>query len=459
MLINVDFICKYTAGKLLTHPGALNIYSVSTDSRTASPGSVFFALQGEHFDGHKYVQAALDKGASAAVVSQPAKLSAGSDKAVILVEDTLTALQDLARGYRGLFNIPIVAVTGSVGKTTTRELIASCLQEKMPVLKTEGNFNNDIGLPLTLLKLETGHQAAVVEMGMRAAGEILRLANIARPTCAVITNAEPVHLETMGSVENIARAKCEILTHLDRDQFALINGDNPLLIETAGRYTCRQYTFGSGRNCDFRIKGLNINEGRMIMDVLLLGEHQQVEFNIPSERLALDVLGAVGAALLLGVDIDSIRSGLKKYSPVGRRLKITRLSEGGAIIDDTYNANPLSMAAALETAREVSGRGKMIAVLGDMFELGQNERKAHQWVGETAYKLQTDMLICIGNLAGEIAEGALRAGMPPKQVYYFEDRELGLKFLEEHFDHKNTWLFKASRGMKFETLIEAILNK
>lgn len=458
MLINTHFICRHTAGKLLTDTPALNIYSVSTDSRTVLPGSIFFALQGDRFDGHHFFQAALDQGASAAVVSQTVNLPVNGDKAVIQVENTLQALQNLARGYRSLFNIPIVAVTGSVGKTTTKELIASCLQEKISVLKTEGNFNNDIGLPLTLFKLEQEHQTAVVEMGMRAAGEILRLADIARPTCAVITNAEPVHLETMGSIENIARAKCEILTYLDADQFALINGDNRLLLQAASQYRCRRYTFGYGQECDFRIEHLSIQEGRMVLNVFLLGKREQFEFMIPSERLAADVICAIGTAVLLGVDTDAIRSGLKKYSSVGHRLQIMRFSEGGAIIDDTYNANPLSMAAALETARELTVSGKMIAVLGDMFELGQNEREAHQWVGETAHKLNTDMLICIGNLARHIAEGALRAGMHAEQVQYFDSREQGLKFLKEQFDHENTWLFKASRGMKFEALIEAILD-
>ncbi len=460
MNLSLATICQHINGKLLTGSLELNINSIETDSRKLSAGSLFFALEGENFDGHDYVTQAFRAGALAAVISMNIDMppSEYPDRALILVEDTLQALQDLARYYRQLFNIPVIAVSGSVGKTTTKDLIYSCLSTRLRTMKTEANFNNDIGLPLTIFRLERGYQAAVLEMAMRGKGEILRLADIARPTCSIITNVEGVHLETLGSVENIAEAKCEILAFLEEQHFALVNGDNEILLKAASNYPCRLYTFGFNENCDFKIDKITSDSQGMYIDMHLKGNPVQFHFPIPSERLAANIAACVGVAFVMGIDLESIQLGLETYKPSGNRLNITRFAEGGALINDTYNANPLSMASALETGRQIAGDGKLLAVLGDMFELGVHEVEGHLQVGRKASELNLDILVAVGNLARHIAEGALAAGMAPEKVRYFADKSKSLKFIQQTFDKKDTIIFKASRGMQMETLADELLK-
>jgi len=460
MDISVGIICENINGKLLTGKADLMVNSIDTDSRKITSGSLFFALEGENFDGHDYVLQALDNGASAVVVAKTIEITSAnySGKALIMVEDTLQALQDLAAYYRELFDMFVVAVTGSIGKTTIKELIYSCLQSKIRTLKTEGNYNNEIGLPLTIFNLNKEYQAAVVEMAMRGKGEILRLAEIARPTCAVISNIEEVHLETMGSLKNIAEAKCEVLSYLNEQQFALINGDNSLLLDESARYSCRKYTFGQKDICDFRVTDVDVNQNGMHISIDLMGQVEEFEIPLPARRLAANIAAAVGTAYLLGIDIDGIKTGLKAYKPSGNRLHLTRFKQGGTLINDTYNASPLSMTAALETGREIAGDGKLVAVLGDMFELGENEIEGHLAVGRAACKVNVDKLLTIGKLARYIAKGAVDAGMTSDRVYYFLTKEQSIEFLLENFDRRDTIIFKASRGMKFETLIDSLFK-
>ncbi len=460
MNLSLATICKNINGKLLTGNPELNINSIETDSRKITAGSLFFALKGENFDGHDYVTQAFSAGASAAVISRyidigPSELH---DKALIKVDDTLQALQDLARFYRQLFDIPVIAVTGSVGKTTTKDLIYSCLNTRLKVMKTEANFNNDIGLPLTVFRLERGYEAAVLEMAMRGKGEILRLAKIARPTCSIITNVEGVHLETLGSLENIADAKCEILTFLEEQHFALINGDNEILLRAASNYPCRLYTFGFNDICDFKINEIKSDTRGMHIYMHLMGQPAQFDFPIPSKRMASNIAACVGVAFLMEIDIDSIRAGLEAYKPTGNRLNITRFAEGGALINDTYNANPLSMSAALETGREIAGDGKLLAVLGDMFELGEHEIEGHLEVGKKAAALKLDTLVAVGNLARYISRGALEAGMAAEKVHHFKDKSSSIKFIQQIFNKRDTIIFKASRGMQLETLVDELLQ-
>ncbi len=270
--------------------GAENkVNGVEIDSRRIKTGDLFIPLQGENFDAHRFVNEALCNGAVGILVSRVEEdyLPFPADKALIMVDDTLAALQRLAEAYRRFFKLPVVAVTGSVGKTTTKDIIASCLQTCLKTLKTEGNFNNDIGLPLTLLQLEAVHEAAVVEMAMRAPGEIARLAAIAKPGYAVICNVEPVHLETMHSLENIARAKCEVLGGLEGTGFALINGDNHILAEVARHYDCPQYTFGYNKDCDLRIEDARLEQQGLILSARLLEQKEELFFRCP--RLSLPV--------------------------------------------------------------------------------------------------------------------------------------------------------------------------
>ncbi|MDD2372929.1 MAG: UDP-N-acetylmuramoyl-tripeptide--D-alanyl-D-alanine ligase [Syntrophomonadaceae bacterium] len=461
MQVSLDFVCRSINGRIIEGNDSHIITGVTTDSRKVEAGMLFIALLGEKCDGHDFVRAALAKGARAAVVSRvtDATFWSGEDKTLILVDDTLQALQALAASYRRCFDIPVIAVTGSVGKTTIKDLVALYLSSTWKTLKTQGNYNNDIGLPLTLLQLDESYQVAVVEMGMGALGEIQRLAAIARPQFALISNVEPVHLETLGSLENIARAKCEVLSEISEDGFALINGDNKLLIETAREYSCRKYTFGCNGDCDFQAANCTVSNAGMKIDIRWHNQLETLFFPLPARRLALNIVAAAALAHLLGIEMDSIKDSLLDYKPSGNRLNIISLENGGAVINDTYNANQLSMAAALETSRELAGSGKYAAVLGDMFELGSLETEAHLNVGQIAYTSGVDLLITVGKLAQNIAQGALEAGMNPMQVHHFPTKAEALEYLQTRVDNQWTLLFKASRGMELETLVDELFAR
>lgn len=459
--LTLDFIIQSCDGEKLGTSNPI-INKIVTDSREAmNNNTLFIALKGEKHDGHKFVQDAFNKGACAAIVSDKNALDINNlnGKSIIVVDDTLTALQNIAKSYRQQFNIPIVAITGSVGKTTTKEILSCLLNGTFNTLYTEGNFNNDIGLPLTIFRMENSHEAAVVEMAMRARGEISRLADIARPSCAIITNVEPVHLETLGSLENIARAKCEVLETLTNKEFALINGDNDLLVEIANTYPCKKYTFGYNQVCDCKIVEVSTDNTGINIKADIFEENVELFFPVPAPKLAINVVAAAAVAFLLGVDLKDIVKRIEGYKPAGSRLKMINLPEGGLIIDDTYNANPVSMQAALETANKLKGSRRFVAVLGDMYELGNYERKGHYKVGALAAQNEVDLLLTVGSLAYHIAEGAINAGMDNNNVYHFNDKTECLYYLQHNLKGTDVVLFKASRGMRLETLIEGWINK
>ncbi|MBO8159318.1 UDP-N-acetylmuramoyl-tripeptide--D-alanyl-D-alanine ligase [Thermosyntropha sp.] len=459
MKLSIDFICQSVSGKILHGENAGFITDVNIDSRRITPQSLFIALQGERFDGHDFILEAFEKGACAAIVHKDINTEKiDKDKVLIRVEDTLKALQMLAKSYREQFEIPVVAVTGSVGKTTTKEIIASCLSSQFNTLKTEGNYNNDIGVPLTIFRLEGYHQAAVIEMAMRAKGEIDRLADIVRPFCAVITNVEPVHLETLGSLENIAHAKCEVLPYVSSGGFALLNGDNEILLDAAKSYSCRKYTFGYNKDCDFRIVKVDVEKKGIKIKTSLLGKDYSFHFPSFTSKLAYNAVAAIALSYLLGIDVDKAINDMANYAFGENRLNVLTFDEGGTVINDTYNANPLSMEAALETGRRFKKSGRFVAVLGDMYELGDYEVPGHLKVGLKAFENKVDILVAVGEKAEYIAKGALEAGMNPENVYYFKDKELAQEFLRHNFNRQDTVLFKASRGMKLETMIEDYLR-
>lgn len=459
--LTLDFIIHSCQGEKVGRDNPI-IKKIITDSRLEMDNNtLFIALKGENHDGHKFVQEALNKGASVAIIADKNAIDINKlgDKVVIVVDDTLLALQKIAQNYRRQFNIPIVAITGSVGKTTTKEILACLLEGSFNTLYTQGNYNNDIGLPLTILRMEKHHEAAVVEVAMRGKGEISRLVDIARPSCAIITNVEPVHLETLGSLENVAKAKCEVLETLTSEEFALINGDNELLVKTANTYPCRKYTFGHNQECDCRIIQVFNDTKGITIEARIFEESVNLFFPIPAPKLALNVLAAAGTAYLLGVPLQDITNRLEIYKPAGSRLKITPLPEGGVVIDDTYNANPVSMQAALETAHKLKDNRRLVAVLGDMYELGAYEKEGHLNVGKSAFMNRVDLLLTVGSLAYYIAQGAVDAGMKKTDIYHFKDKAECLYYLQHNLKRTDVVLFKASRGMELETLISSWLNK
>ncbi len=454
MKLNINYLCKAVQGSLLNGDVEADFIGVSTDSRSISTGQVYFALHGEKHDGHQFVSQAFSRGAAAAVVAKVSDDYKGEP--LILVKDTLSALQQFAQAYRSRFNIPLVAVTGSVGKTTTKEILARCMEGFYVTLKTPGNFNNDIGLPLTLLALEENHQIGVVELGMRGPGEIMRLAKIAQPTVAIITNVEPVHLETMKSLENIARAKCEVLSVLTGSNFAVINGDNEVLLTEAENYDCVKYTFGYNETCDFKVKRVTVNPEHMEIEADFRGQEELLYFPLPAAPLALNIVAAAAVCFLSGLDMTKVKESLKKYKPSGNRLNIIASDTGCVLINDTYNANPLSMFTALEVGMNLRKNGRFIAVLGDMFELGSFEKAGHLAVGKKAAETGVDLLITIGERALLIAEGAKSAGMATEKINSFTDKAAAIDYIKQAVKPEDTILFKASRSMELETVIDKL---
>lgn len=428
---------------------------VGTDSRRIETGMIFFALQGESYDGHDYTLEALASGAAVAVVSRPLEIPLNAQGAVLLmVEDVLDSMQSLARVCMERSSVVSTAVTGSVGKTTTKDLTAHFLNTRYSTLKTQANYNNDIGLPLTVFSLEAGHERAVFEMAMRGRGEIRRLARMIRPQYAIITNVAPVHLETLGSLEEIAAAKCELLQEMPVGGTALINCEQELLVRTARSIRPEVMTFGGHKSCDSRVVKVESHPRGMRMHLEVLGRELLLEYPIPAPLLAPNFAAAALCASLQGVDLETIKASLAGFSASDKRLKISNFDEGGAIINDSYNASPLSMSSALSTLMIKAGGRRTIAVLGDMFELGSLEAAAHQSLGREAAECGVNMLVCVGDRAIGIANGALANHMPADRVYHFSDLESAGEFLLSQLDRTDFVLFKASRAMQFERLAE-----
>ncbi len=432
----------------------VEITGVSIDSRKVRPGDLFFAFSGEHVDGHDYIEDAFQRGAAAAVISHP--VDCQQDKPLIRVSDPLQALQALARGYRSLFNIPVVAVTGSTGKTTTKDLIAGVLGSKMAVIKTEGNYNNELGLPLTLLNLDDQHQAAVLEMAMRGPGQIAELCEISHPLVGVITNIGKTHLELLGSQEAIAEAKGELLSSLPIDGCAVLNADDPWQVKLASRVRGELIYYGTDSMCqiratDIRLRGL---EG---VDFKLHTPSGEADcfLPLPGAHNVANALAAAAVGYRFSLTAEEIAAGLTSASLTGMRLDVKAGIRDTKIIDDSYNASPASTTAALELLAAVDGNRK-IAVLGDMYELGEETISGHREVGEKAALLSIDCLCTVGELAREIAVGAELAGLHDERIHIFQEKAEAVAFLKSYLQKGDLVLIKGSRGMRMEEITAAL---
>jgi UDP-N-acetylmuramoyl-tripeptide--D-alanyl-D-alanine ligase len=357
---------------------------IQTDTRILQPGEVFLALRGEKFDGHEFVEMAIAKGAIAAIVDSTYK---NNGFPVIQVTDTLKAYQQLGRWWRDCFSIPVIGVTGSVGKTTTKELIAAVLGTQGQVHKTYGNFNNEIGVPKTLLELHTDHDFAVIEMAMRGRGQIAELTEIARPNIGVITNVGTAHIELLGSEQAIAEAKCELLAEMPNDSVAILNYDSPLLIETAKK-------FWQGKVISYGFSGGDI-QGKLIDNETVEVEGMSLPLPLPGRHNATNFLAALAVAKVLEIDWQTLQNGIKVNMPGGRSQRFN-LPNDIVILDETYNAAPEAMLAALQLLADTPGKRK-IAVLGAMKELGERSAQLHQQVGEMVQKLNLDGLLVLVN--------------------------------------------------------------
>ena len=430
--------------------GAEEVASVTTDSRSVPSGSLFVPIVGEKYDGHRFIGAALDSGAAGVLCAKlPQDLR--PDKFYIKVADTRLALKDLARHYREKFAIPVVQITGSVGKTTTKDMIAAVLAQKYRVLKTAENFNNDIGVPLTLLRLDHSHQAAVIETGMNHFGEIRYLGEMVRPDIAVISNIGDAHIEFLGSREGILKAKAEILENLRPGGTVILNGDDALLNTLTPPFETLRC--GQGENCAYRVTEI-ADHGVDGITCCLTTPREEYHLTIPApgEHMVYSASMAAAIGEKLGLTAAEIARGVACYAPTGSRMRVLRLAEERTVLDDCYNANPQSVTAALEILAKTDC-AQRVAVLGDMGELGELTAQAHYNMGALAVMLGIDLVIAIGTHAARIAEGVECSG---GQVQHFATKEEALPTIRAQLTPQTAMLIKASHAMRFGQLVEAL---
>ena len=436
----------------------IHLAGVSTDSRTIQPGQLFVALKGENYDGHDYLDTVFEKGATAAIVEEN---KAVSGQSLIAVPDTLVALGDLAaylRTRRRKKPLKVVAVTGSNGKTTTKEMLVKILSGNLPTLATEGNFNNLIGLPKTLLELKPEHEAAVLELGMNRPGEIAMLTGIAEPAVGLITNIAPAHIEGLGSLEGVARAKAELFAGLPENAVAVVNLDDPLVMEKAEIFRGRKITFGFNHQADVHLEGqpsfglsgtrfiLVTPAGKVAIKFLALGRHN-----------VANAMAAAAAAVALGLSVENIANGLNGFKPFPGRLAMKRMPGPIYLLDDTYNANPASMAAAYSVLRNIGrGQGRQVAVLGDMLELGDSSFFEHDLLGRAAAAMDMDLFVTVGRESKAAFKAAKKHGLPGRRTAWFEDAAEAGQWLKGRIGAHDRILVKGSRGMRMERVIRHI---
>jgi len=431
----------------------VEVVGVSTDSRTVRPGDLFFAIRGDSFDGHEYVEDAFAKGACAAVVSE-ARLSTGGpgDGPRLFVPDTVDALLQLSGWYRDRFEVPVVAITGSNGKTTTKDMAASVLSKHYRTAKTRGNYNNHIGVPMTLFELTSEHEAAVVEMGMNHVGEIARLAEAAKPTVGVITNVAEAHMETMHDVDTIARAKAELLDALPPEGTAILNWDDERVKALWPRGPSSVITFGLSPDAEVRATDVEALPDGVSFE---LSDGGRVELPVPGRHNVMNALAAIAVGRAMGVpDADAI-AGLAEFEMSPMRMSIERVG-AWTVINDAYNCNPGSLGAALEVLVEAAGDRMSAAALGDMLELGATSTRAHREAGARAVELGVDRLYLLGVEVSALEKGAVDAGMPASRVRTYESKTALVDSLRKELDESAVLLVKGSRGMRMEEVVELL---
>ena len=432
---------------------------VVCDSRKIEKGFIFIATVGERVDGHSFIENVFEMGALGVVCEKAPKNPKG---AYILVDDSFQALKDMAEFYLSGLNVKVVGITGSVGKTSTKEFVASVLSKGFRVQKTEGNFNNEVGLPLTVLQIRDDCEAAVLEMGISDFGEMRRLSKIAKPDICVITNIGQCHLENLGTRDGILKAKSEIFEYMKENGSICLNGDDDKLAAVKNVRGIEPLFFGSSKEYsvyagDYKDNGLfggsvtiNINTGNERTKF-------RADIPLPGAHMVSNALAAAAVGLIMGIPAEKIRQGINDVKPLGGRSNIIHGARF-TVIDDCYNANPVSMKAALDllTMSDLNTSPRRVAVLGDMFDLGKNERGLHAEVGRYAAGLEIHVIVCTGSLCKHMYEAAKGAENSGKELYYFEDKTSMLRGLFGILWDKDTVLIKASHGMHFEEIVEMV---
>lgn len=421
----------------------IQITSIVTDSRQAHDGSLFAAIKGARVDGHRFIPTTVEQGAACVLCEEEPKV----DTPYILVESTLVALKGIAEYYRSLFTIPFIGITGSVGKTSTKEFISAVLAQKYKVHKTSGNFNNELGVPITLFGLSEDHEVAVIEMGISGFGEMTRLSKMVRPDISVITNIGYCHLENLGDRDGVLRAKTEMFTYLNENGTIILCHDDDKLSTVTEYNGIRPIFYGTGDD-EFRAENI-VEKGLFGIDCTLIHGSDRINVTIPTmgRHNVLNALCAMAVGLKLGLTADEIKRGIESFENVGSRNRIIK-TDSYTIIDDCYNANPTSTKAGLDTLSKLDGR--KAAVLGDMKELGTDELALHREVGAYAKEQGIDVLIAVGPLSKATAEGY------GEGAYYFEDVDSCIAQIKDILQEGDTVLVKASHSMHFEKITEAL---
>ncbi|MDY6852381.1 MAG: UDP-N-acetylmuramoyl-tripeptide--D-alanyl-D-alanine ligase [Thermodesulfobacteriota bacterium] len=436
----------------------ITLSGVSTDTRTIRPGELFVALCGENFDGHGFVKKAFEQGAAAAVIAGEADPVRG--RPCLRVPDTLRALGDLAAWLRQRQPLKVLAVTGSNGKTTTKEMLVKIISRKYKTLATKGNFNNLVGLPLTMFGLRPRHRAAVLEMGMNRPGEIARLTEIARPDVGLVTNIGPAHIEKLGDLRGVARAKGELYAGLKDKAVAVVNQDDPLVTEMAGAFGGEKLTFGFSRQAQVHVRGLRLRGLKgSTFEIVTPSGPAQISFSLLGRHNVANALAAAAGALALGLTTEDIQAGLEDFSPFPGRMNLKRLQGPVYLFDDTYNANPASTKAALRVLAALRGQGRILAVLGDMLELGPAAGPEHTAIGRTAAEMGVDILAAVGNEARALADEAGKTGMPKTKVLWFAEATEAADWLRNEIQPYDRVLVKGSRGMRMERIVKRLTGE
>ncbi len=456
LTISLKELLKVTGGKLW-HGAKANqtgARGVSIDSRTMKKGNLFVAIPGERFDGHQFVSKATNKGASIVIISKEkmnqVKKEELKEIPMVLVDDTKKALGDIAFWHRNKFGIPTVAVTGTNGKTTTKDMIAEVLSSKFSVLKSIKSYNNLIGVPLTIFELNSDTRVLVLELGMSNLGEIEILTKIAKPNLGVITNIGPAHLESMQSLKKIAQAKFELLDNMPSPHTSVLNADDESLAKRIQDGKEKTISFAIKNQADFKASELSTGDegyvsfkvnGKLDINLKLLGEHN-----------VYNALAAFAVGTLLGVDKLKIKESLERYAPSELRMELNQIGNI-RVINDSYNANPVSMANALKTLRQMKSAGRKIAVLGDMLELGKKTFEYHFELGKSVAESEIDLLLTVGEHSPAIGQGAQKSGMSAKRICAFDNNEKVSAYLLENLKAGDLALIKGSRRMKLEEVV------
>ena len=458
--ITVKDILECTDGKLITGNENIVCKEFSKDTRTIKEGDIYIGIKGENFDGNVFWKKALDNGAMGVIVQNiefnENDIETYQDKVIIEVEDTLQALYKLASYKRDAHNVPVMAITGSVGKTSTKDLVANVVAQKYKICKTIGNNNNNIGMPFTILNAPNDIEAFVLEMGMNHFGEIHLLSEIAKPNICIITNIGTSHIGNLGSRENILKAKLEILDGA-KNPYMVINNDNDLLHKwyEENKDKINIKTYGINEKSDIQAKEIQLYENESEYHIQLNNKEEKIKVPVGGEHFVLNSLCAIAVGELLDIENDDIKRGIETFSLTKNRMEIIELKNGIKIINDAYNSSVESVKASLSYMNHMKAK-RRIAVLGDILETGEFAKQLHEEIGKTVCENQVDILICSGQNAEYIAESARENGFDEKNIYYFEKKDEIINLLKQIIQAEDVILFKASNGMRFFDIAEKI---